>query len=151
MSQVRGKHRGHAQAGRLQPGTHREEFGILPEIDSGYTLIRSHEGEGAAQMTAADTRWRLQAIPGGFWLESSYQKKMASDQSFTQHMIYTDGVASVSVFIESMDATERLAGESSMGAVNAYSTELGEHTVTAIGEVPAVTVREMAVSVTYRK
>ncbi len=133
----------------LIPDQARHELGMLPEIDDGYTLIRSHQGDDSGAMTTGDTRWRLQAVPGGFWLESSYQKRMATDQPVVQHMVYTDGMASVSVFIESMQGSQRLAGESSMGAVNAYSTEYGEHTVTAIGEVPAVTVREMAVSITF--
>jgi negative regulator of sigma E activity len=38
----------------------------------------------------------------------------------------------------------------SMGAVNAFIRILADHSITAIGEVPAVTVRRVAESVTYR-
>jgi negative regulator of sigma E activity len=38
-----------------------------------------------------------------------------------------------------------------MGAVNAFIRILQDHSVTAIGEVPAVTVKQVAEGVTYRK
>ena len=64
-------------------------------------------------------------------------------------MVYTDGLASLSVFIEKQSG-ETQSGESSMGAVNAYMRILNDHSVTAIGEVPAATVREVAESVSYQ-
>jgi negative regulator of sigma E activity len=38
-----------------------------------------------------------------------------------------------------------------MGAVNAFIRILKNHSVTAIGEVPAVTVKEVAESVSYQQ
>jgi negative regulator of sigma E activity len=37
-----------------------------------------------------------------------------------------------------------------MGAVNAYIRILNDHSVTAIGGVPAITVKQLAESVTYQ-
>jgi len=39
---------------------------------------------------------------------------------------------------------------SSMGAVNAYIRIVNNHSVTAIGEVPAITVKQLAESVSYQ-
>lgn len=122
-------------------------FSVVPEIDSSFAMIRSHEDVDTASVTS-DNRWQLKSLPGGFWLESSFRKQMASSDEFTQQMIFTDGMASVSVFIERANG-QQLSGESSMGAVNAFGSIYKDYTITAIGEVPAITVRQMAESVEY--
>ena len=119
-----------------------------PPIDSSFTLLRSHQGEGVERQERTDPRWQLGFVPGGFWLKSAYLKKMGGADTRTQHLVFTDGMASVSMFIEPFDTTRHLSGESSMGAVNAFSADHAGYTITAIGEVPQVTVREMATSVT---
>jgi sigma-E factor negative regulatory protein RseB len=122
-------------------------FSVLPKIDSSYALIRSHDAvEG--NRAASDSHWQVKSIPDGFWLDSSFRKKMSDSPEYTQQMIFTDGMASVSIFIEHADG-QQLSGESSMGAVNAYGTLYNQYTITAIGEVPAITVRQMAESVVY--
>jgi sigma-E factor negative regulatory protein RseB len=55
------------------------------------------------------------------------------------------------VFIERRSDHQLPSGTTSMGAVNAYIRELNEFSVTAIGEVPAATVKQMAESVLYQK
>lgn len=63
------------------------------------------------------------------------------------HMVYSDGLASVSVFIEKYQAAaNHLQGASSMGAVNAYGNAVDAYFVTVVGEVPAKTVQAMAQS-----
>lgn len=122
-------------------------FSVLPKVANGYALIRSHSGELSNQLPA-DTKWQFQAIPVGFFIESAFRKKMANSTDYTQQVILTDGMASVSVFIEKMK-DQYLSGESSMGAVNAYGTKYKDYTITAIGEVPAITVKQIATSAVY--
>jgi sigma-E factor negative regulatory protein RseB len=65
-----------------------------------------------------------------------------------QHLIFSDGFASVSVFIEPGPAKGPSPPESTtVGSANAFSTQIRGHVVTAIGEVPAATVRDLAMSV----
>jgi sigma-E factor negative regulatory protein RseB len=123
-------------------------FSVLPKIDDSYALIRSHDGADGNRISS-DDKWQFNSVPGGFWLETSFRKKMSVSDEFTQQMILTDGMASVSVFIEQAH-DQQLAGESSMGAVNAFGTRYKEFNITAIGEVPAVTVRQIAEAVVYQ-
>ena len=120
----------------------------LPEIAQNYTLIRYHRGDSALSM-AADNAWQLDNAPGGFWRESVLRRKLPDTDQIVQQMVYTDGLASLSIFIERQTG-ETPRGSSSMGAVNAFIRILNNHTVTAIGEVPAVTVKQVAESVSYR-
>jgi len=63
------------------------------------------------------------------------------------HLVYSDGLASVSVFIEKNQGSEKhLQGASSMGAVNAFGNSVGDYFVTVVGEVPVKTVQSMAQS-----
>lgn len=123
-------------------------FSIVPKINEGYALIRSHNGADDSR-EAADTRWQLQKLPNGFHVESSFRKKMPDSGHKIQQMVLSDGMASVSIFIEPT-SDESLAGETSMGAINAFGVRLNEYAVTAIGEVPAITVRQLAEAVTYQ-
>jgi sigma-E factor negative regulatory protein RseB len=62
-----------------------------------------------------------------------------------QHIILSDGLAGVSVFIEESDDFESMGKDSmeEMGAVHAYTASMHGKTVTVIGEVPAITVKSI--------
>lgn len=84
-------------------------------------------------------QWRLTQAPQGFVLVSHTRKMDKSSQSPVEHMVLSDGMASVSVFIEPV-AGKPFSGASRMGAVNAYGSIKGEHKIVVVGEVPAATV-----------
>ena len=72
----------------------------------------------------------------------------ANAESPVEHLVYSDGMASVSVFVEPADpASSELSGDSTIGGANAYSTRIKGYDVTAVGEVPSDTVRMIARSV----
>ena len=120
----------------------------VTKIDDNFTLIRFHSGD-SSEIFTADQSWRLDKLPGGFWKESVVKRKISGTDFFVQQMVYTDGLASLSVFIE-RDNKRISYGGSSMGAVNAYIRIIDNHSVTAIGEVPAKTVRLIAESIRYQ-
>jgi sigma-E factor negative regulatory protein RseB len=120
----------------------------MPPIDDNFTLVRYHSGD-SSKTFAADNAWQLSGMPGGFWRESVLRRKIPGSDQFVQQMVYTDGLASLSVFIEKKSSLTQ-EGMSSMGAVNAFIRLYNNHSVTAIGEVPAITVKQVAESVTYQ-
>jgi len=69
------------------------------------------------------------------------------------HVIYSDGLAAVSVFIEPMGDKTSMPppGLSRRGAINIYSRRVAGHLVTVVGEAPAESVKQLAESVEYRK
>jgi len=90
-------------------------------------------------------KWLADKIPAGFVITHSV--KNAQKQS-SYHMVFSDGMASVSVFIEPAKAKQKShLGGSSMGPVNVYRSFINDAYITAIGEVPAGTVRMIAQSV----
>jgi sigma-E factor negative regulatory protein RseB len=120
----------------------------MPKIDESFTLVRYHSGDSSKSF-AADNSWQLSAAPGGFWRESVLKRQIPDTDLFVHQMVYTDGLASLSIFIEKQ-SSNTFSGMSSMGAVNAYIRIVNNHSVTAIGEVPAVTVKQLAEAVSYQ-
>jgi sigma-E factor negative regulatory protein RseB len=61
------------------------------------------------------------------------------------HLVYSDGLATVSLFVEpAVAAAEQAEGLCQVGAANAYITTVDGYMVTAIGEAPAETVEMLA-------
>jgi len=133
---------------QLFEGDNKLVIDTMPPIDDNFTLVRYHSGD-SSRTFVADNAWQLSGVPGGFWRESVLRRKIPGSDQFVQQMVFTDGLASLSVFIEKKSELTQ-SGVSSMGAVNAFIRILNDHSVTAIGEVPPVTVKQVAESVTYQ-
>lgn len=97
--------------------------------------------------STSSTRWQVVDLPQGFRLVSSRQAAINTDGA--EHLVYSDGLAGVSVYIEPLTP---LSGEISAlsvrGTLNIYTQAQGSWRVTAMGNVPALTVQQMAQSVT---
>ena len=117
----------------------------IPEIGENYARVQYHRGKPATTV-ANGMRWQLTEVPGGFWRESALDRKLEGSDQVVHQLVYTDGLASLSVFIERR-TDDTPTGSMSMGAVNAFVRVLNDHSVTAIGEVPAITVRKIAEAV----
>jgi sigma-E factor negative regulatory protein RseB len=62
--------------------------------------------------------------------------------------VFTDGIASVSVFVEPRNANSVAAeGPARVGSSSAFSTVVDGHQITAVGEVPPNTVQFIATQV----
>lgn len=82
-------------------------------------------------------------LPAGFALTARMQRPPRGARPAMEHLVYSDGLAVVSVFIEphsGQEPGEALAGVTRMGAVHVYGRVVDGHQVTVMGEVPAATV-----------
>lgn len=93
--------------------------------------------------------WGVIRLPAGFRLMAWRMQIIAGSSVPVQHLVYSDGLASVSVFIERSDPqAQPMRGLAKVGAAFAFSRALDGHQVTAVGEVPPVTVETIAAGVT---
>ena len=98
------------------------------------------------QTVKQDTVWQVNNLPTGFMLTQSRARQ--SGKGDMLHLAYSDGLASVSVFVEPEGAAhKKTEGASVMGALNAYRTHANRHFITVVGEVPAMAVKQIAQSV----
>jgi len=118
---------------------------LEPAVDAtGFQWVRP--GKRPEPRVAAEG-WRPRKIPPGFKLVATRVQVMPGVPMPVHHLIFSDGFASVSVFIEPGPARGPAPPESTkVGSANAFSTQIDGHVVTAVGEVPAATVREFATS-----
>jgi sigma-E factor negative regulatory protein RseB len=113
---------------------------------TGFTWLRTPRGE---EKIPGKALWKASRLPGGFKLSVAVQDKIAGSQYPVEHLVYTDGLAIVSVFIEDPKTKTKVArGFSRIGSTNAFSLILRGRQVTAVGEVPKQTVQTIATSLT---
>jgi sigma-E factor negative regulatory protein RseB len=111
----------------------------------GYKILRPQLNK-----TTADAQgWRLKQEVPGFLPMSSHTRgdPAAAPGSLPLQWVFSDGLSSVSLFVEPYDAQRhRREGASAMGATHSLTRRLGDHWLTAMGEVPPATLREFAQS-----
>ena len=99
-------------------------------------------------------RWEAGWVPGGFAMASWDIRRTPSKLKSINTLMYSDGLAAFSVFIEAMPPAGAGQMVSRQGATVAV-TNLVEgpaderHLVTVVGEVPTETARRVANSVRY--
>lgn len=94
----------------------------------------------AGEMPAGS--WVADDLPDGFMLTRKIRRLSPMRTKMLEHYVYSDGLATVSVFVEEVqgDAGARLDGHNKMGAAHVFGRELNGHHVTVVGEVPSQTV-----------
>ncbi len=65
------------------------------------------------------------------------------------HIVYSDGLVAISVFVEPLNAPPRNSG-AVRRAVNAYTRQVDDYLVTVLGEVPSAALKDVAFSVVRR-
>ena len=112
---------------------------------------RVENSAGVATSLAA-SGWTVKPEVPGF-RKVTEMKRTQGGSSQVRHVVYSDGMAAVSVFIEPMatKTPSSQTGWSRQGAINIYSRQVANHLVTVVGEAPAESVKKIADSVEYRK
>jgi sigma-E factor negative regulatory protein RseB len=100
---------------------------------------------------ATDTGWAVASVPAGFQKVTELRRSMPGRSQPVSQIVLTDGVASMSVFVEA-NGTPNKTGEASSedGTTTFYSRPLGDHVVTVLGDVPMATAQLVGRSVGKR-
>ena len=97
-----------------------------------------------------DTGWTVNKLPPGFAKVVEGYRTLRGKVGPGAHLVYSDGLVAVSVFVEPMPQVPQTIGLSTQGGINVYSRQLDDHLVTVLGETPGTTVRQIAYSVAHR-
>lgn len=113
---------------------------LMMDNTVGYTV----EKPEMMKIAALSEGWVLRTLVPGFESMSCYKRLVrtaggASSDS-TLQWVFSDGLASVSLFVEPFDARRRAQpGVSAIGATHTLTRRIGDWWLTAVGEVPAQT------------
>ncbi len=97
-----------------------------------------------------DSRWESKSPLAGFRKLTEMKRSIPGRAAPVSHVVYSDGIAAVSVFLEPMPQAPPAVGATYQGAVNMYVKSSADQMVTVVGEAPARTIKQIAESFTAR-
>ena len=126
--------------------------GVTRDMVKSRHASRSWRVEDAEAAPARLAGWGLSSELPGFHKVVELKRRLSDSRPAAQ-MVYSDGLAAVSVFIESLEGRPEPVrpGLASMGAIHMYTREVANHVVTVVGEAPAASVQRIANAVEYRR
>ena len=121
------------------------------DIDAELLASRFEPGEGwrvvnarGSDMPVEEAGWMLAEALPGYGLTSVMRRPLGRDRGQAVHMVFSDGLAAISVFIEPVgDGSAIGLGPVSNGAINIYKRTVDGHLVTTLGEAPERAVRRI--------
>ncbi len=123
---------------------------LKPSINGSGYVWYNHSADSEEPDVSAQ-KWQVEWMPGGFTMSEQTQQQMPANSMPVDHLVYSDGLATVSVFVEKIAKDPVVKpGASQMGGVNAFALLNSGYQITAVGEVPLTTVEQMAKSVRPR-
>ncbi|MDP2135182.1 MAG: MucB/RseB C-terminal domain-containing protein, partial [Sulfuritalea sp.] len=117
-----------------------EQGALTPSFDSERVRVQQVR---TTVLKPEELGWNFRTLLPGFRKVVAMKRQVAPERPESLHVVFSDGLASISVFIEpggSGDAADTVA---TVGPVNVYRRQLGEHRVVVMGEVPALAVRRL--------
>ncbi len=114
---------------------------VLQPAAEGAAPVPAAAQAAAAAEAADDAGWTVGDLPAGFRLVG----RAADSAPGAQHLLYSDGLASVSVYVEPLGNAP--VGSHRRGALSVYGRTLDQHQVVVVGDVPPATVERIARSV----
>jgi sigma-E factor negative regulatory protein RseB len=122
---------------------------------AGFRWLRNDSVPPKQTVAHSGTVWNADRLPPGFHMAVRAAQTMPGKPGPVDHLVFTDGLASVSVFVEahteSGSSRKPVVESARVGSSYAFSTVVDGHKVTAVGEAPAETVRFIANSVKEEK
>ncbi len=97
----------------------------------------------------AQAGWSVTQPVAGFRKVMEVRRAFGGREDIGQ-MVYSDGLAVISIFIEPAAPHDAQAGEASKGPVNVVTERHGDFWLTIVGDAPASSVRDMARQIDYK-
>ncbi|MBC7786064.1 MAG: MucB/RseB C-terminal domain-containing protein [Methylophilaceae bacterium] len=121
---------------------------VQPKID----VSKSYVVDDATQSSHANGgNWQISVLPPGYRKIDQIEIKVPNKNVIVNQLIYSDGLAAVSLFIEPVSKGVRpKTGHITMGSTNMCANVNAGHQIIVIGEVPATTVMEMSKAVSFK-
>lgn len=114
------------------------------------TVYKTNRAE--RQKSLLGVEWQVAKLPNGFQLTQEKPHQFTSQTDTAEHRIYSDGVASISVFVTPHnDGKTAMEGRASLGALNVFGRVMHDYQITVIGDVPPAAVSYVADHVVLTK
>jgi sigma-E factor negative regulatory protein RseB len=129
---------------QVQIGGQIDKESLRPKI-SGKKVLVPTEATAATELQQSDLSWVVKQLPPGFAQVTMKKRTMPGKGVPVKHLVFSDGLATVSVFIEPVASVVKpMQSVVRQGAVHVYMRTVADHQITVLGEVPAITVMQIA-------
>jgi sigma-E factor negative regulatory protein RseB len=119
-----------------------------PKID----VKKQYVSEYIGAINHVDTNWIVAELPAGYVKVDHVTLNLPGKTGPVDQMIFSDGLASVSLFIEPIAKGVRpKMGHMLIGSTNICANVMDGYQITVVGEVPEATVMQIAKAVTFKK
>jgi sigma-E factor negative regulatory protein RseB len=125
-----------------------EQGALRPRFDR--ELVRVQQVR-ATEIKSDDLDWNFRILLPGFRKVATMKRQKAPEDPASLHVVFSDGLASISVFIEPGGSTGETETASTVGPINVYRRQLGEHRLLVMGEVPALAVKRLGDGIEMRR
>ncbi len=120
-----------------------------PKFDPSKSYVMDQEGPAKANTSEMD--WEVSQLPAGYRKVDLVKQPVQGKVAPVTQIIFSDGLASISVFIEPLAKGARSkVGHTAVGATNFYALVHDGHQVMVVGEVPEAAVTQFANAVTFK-
>lgn len=124
---------------------------FTPAVEPGKTYVMEPE-ETITPSTDEESGWVVTQLPPGFKKVHDVRRTAPGKSVPINHLVFSDGLASVSLFVEAYDKRRAAKlGQAQHGATNINAMVLDGYQIVVVGEVPAITVKQIAEAVSFRK
>jgi len=125
---------------------------VTPDMVKSRHASANFRVEDAQAQPARLAGWGLTSELPGFHKIVELTRRLGDSKPVGQ-VVYSDGIAAVSVFIEPLQGKSepQPPGLASMGAIHVYTRTVANHMVTVVGEAPATSVQLIGNAVEYRR
>jgi sigma-E factor negative regulatory protein RseB len=122
-----------------------------PEVTPGKTYVMQPEDTVTPALLDGEGVVTTQ-LPAGFRKVDQVKRVVPGKANPVHHLVFSDGLASVSLFIEPMEKNAQpKQGLMKQGGTNVYANVVDGYQVIVVGEVPEATVRQIASAVSFKK
>jgi sigma-E factor negative regulatory protein RseB len=122
-----------------------------PKIDCKKNYVMEDEVPAKADNNVSP-HWALKELPAGYRKVDQMIRMVHGKSLPVTHVVFSDGLASVSLFIEPViSGVKPRSGHSVVGNTSFYSSVAGYLQITVLGEVPEATVAQIANAVVFIK
>lgn len=106
----------------------------------------------ATEVRGDASQWLVGSELPGFHRISIMKRQAGPDAPEGMHMVYSDGLAAISVFIEPLAAAKEKpeVGETTMGAINVYRRVVENFQLVIMGDVPPAALKRLGDSIERR-
>ena len=110
-------------------------------------IARADPAEWSPLQRLAPAAWAFDDGPPGFQLNVHRRRALPDRSGELEHFIFSDGLATVSVYVQPAQQGGVLSGVTRRGAANAVGRSLEDYEVVVVGEVPVKTLEWFAQSI----